>query len=482
MASDNKPKGPSQATLLVRMVLGNRDIVLFKDEYGAAHVQIPIEDHLEIWPCRSGAFTRWLANAYYKWTNGKTVPGREAMKDAIGLLEGMAINEREEHRLFNRVAQTPDAIWYDLADSKWRAVKITEDGWSVETKVPLLFHRFSHLAPQVPPVSGGDVKDVLRFVNITDSDQQMLFLVHLIASFIPGWPHPACYIYGPQGSAKSSLSRVTRRLIDPSKIEVVSLTRHESELAQQLSHHSYLAFDNVSDIPDSVADLLCRAITGSGFSKRELYSDDSDVIRYVMANVCINGINIASNRADLLERSLLIELERIAKGHHKQEYDLMAEFEAARPKILGSIFDTVSQAMTLRPHIKVDELPRMADFALWGCSIAESLGYGMKAFLQAYSRNINSQSAEVVRDNVVAVLIVAFLEIEGDTWEGTATMLLKRLKDLALNEMIVDKQLPENPSALMREINRLKTALEETGIQIVSHSDRVVTISKIEIP
>lgn len=479
MTPENKPRGPSQATKIVNMVLGNRDIVLFKDEYGTAHVQFPIGDHMEIWPCKSGAFMRWLSSFYYKLTRRKTVPGRESLKDAIGLLEGIAINEREEHRLFNRVAQTPDAIWYDLADSRWRAVRITEDGWSIETKVPLLFRRFSHLASQVEPMAGGSVKDVLRFVNVTNPDQQMLFLVHLVTAFIPGWPHPACYIYGPQGSAKSSFSKVMRRLIDPSKIEVVSLTRHERELEQQLGHHAYLAFDNVSEIPNSIADLLCRAITGSGFSKRELYSDDEDVIRHVMANVCINGINIASNRADLLERSLLIGLERIPKGHHKQEHDLMAEFEAARPKILGAIFDAVSQAMKLRPHIQVNELPRMADFAIYGCAVAEALGYGMKAFLQAYSRNINSQSEEVVQDNVVAVLIMALLDKEYGEWNGMPTELLKRLKDLAMDAMIVDKQLPENPSALMREVNRLKTALEEVGMQVMSHNDRSVTIRRM---
>lgn len=479
MADEKKQKGPSQATKIVGMLLSNRRILLFKDEYGVAHVQIPIGDHVEIWPCRSATFTRWIGGEYYRFTRGTAVAGRESVKDAIGLLEGIAINEREEHRLFNRVAQTSDAVWYDLADAKWRAVRITKDGWSVVNTVPLLFHRFSHLAPQVEPVRGGNVRDVLKFVNVTNPDQQMLFLVYLVASFIPGWPHPACYIYGPQGSAKSCLSRVMRRLIDPSKIEVVSLTRHESDLAQQLGHHNFLFFDNVSDIPDWIADLLCRAITGSGFSKRELYSDDSDVIRYVMANVGINGINIASNRADLLERSLLIGLERISKSNRKQEYDLMAEFELARPKILGSIFDSVSEAMRIRPLIELDELPRMADFALWGAAIADALGFGRDAFLQAYSRNINSQSEEVVRDNVVAVLIVALLDEECGEWEGTPTALLKRLKDLAMDAMIVDKQLPENPSALMREINRLKTALEETGIQVLSRSDRSVIIRRL---
>ncbi len=480
--SSDGGKGPSQSTRLVNMILENPNVTLFKDEYDVAHIRIPVEDHSEVWPCKSGALTRWLGGEFYRLTRGKTVAGRESMKDAVSLLEGRAINECEEHRLFNRVAQTPEAVWYDLADKKWRAVRITQEGWSIVTDVPMLFRRFSHLAPQVEPMRGGSVRDVLPFVNVTDPEQQALFLVHLVASFIPGWPHPALYVYGSQGSAKSTLSRIVRKLIDPSKIEVVSLTRHEGDLAQQLGHHAFLFFDNVSEMPDWISDLLCRAITGGGFSKRELYSDDADIIRYVMANIGINGINIASNRADLLERSLLLKLERMDKSNRRQEYDLMSDFEIARPRILGAIFDAVSKAMALKPNIKVAELPRMADFALWGCAISEALGIGQEAFLAAYFRNISSQSEELINDNTVASILVAIVNAHDGMWEGTPRQLFKTFKDQAMDDKIADSRLPASPSALTREINRLKTPLEETGIQVISSSDgndRNIAIKRI---
>jgi len=481
-AEDKSGKGQSQSTRLVDMVLHNPKVTLFKDEYGEACVRIPIAGHDEIWPCKSAAFTRWLGSEFYKLTQGKTVPGRESIKDAIGLFEGRAINEGEEHQLFNRVARTPDALWYDLADKDWRAVRITKEGWSVETSTPLLFRRFSHLGAQVEPTRGGRVQDVLPFVNVTDPDQQMLFMVHLVAGFIPGWPHPALYVYGPQGSAKSTLSRIDRKLLDPSKIEIVSLTRHEGDLAQQLSHHHHLSFDNVSELPHWIADLLCRAITGSGFSKRELYTNDDDVIRYVMANLGLNGINIASSRADLLERCLLLKLERMDKSDRKQEYELMSAFEAARSRILGGIFDAVSRAMTLVSTVQLDELPRMADFTRWGCAIAEALEEGgQQRFLRAYLQNVNSQSEVVVNDNTTAMLVMKILETHGGYWVGMPDELFKLFKDTAMTEMIVDRELPGSASALMRELNRLKTAFEEMGYEISSNSDRLVTLKKASI-
>lgn len=470
-------KAPSQAVRLVDMVLKNPKITLFKDDYSVAHVRMPIGDHSEVWPCKSSAFQRWLSSEFYNLTKGQMVIGRESAKDAIGLFEGRAINEGEEHKLYNRFGQTPDTIWYDLADQKWRAIKITKGGWDIATDVPPLFRRFSHLDPQVEPVRGGTVDEVLKFVNVTEEDQKILFLVHLVASFIPGWPHPALYVYGTQGSAKSTLSRIERKLIDPSKTEVVSMTRKENDLAQQLAHHSFLFFDNVSDIPDWIADLICRAITGSGFSKKELYTTDDDFITYVRTNIGINGINLASNRADLLERCLLLKLERMKV--RKEEHQLMSDFELARPKILGAIFDAVAKAMTLRPSIKVDKLPRMADFASWGCAIAEALEIGQKAFLTAYARNINSQSEELINDSTVATLIKTIVDDRGGEWSSSPESLFTAFKNQAEAEKIVGGRLPASPSALMRELNRLKTPFEEMGYQITSASDRTVTIHKI---
>jgi ABC-type transport system involved in cytochrome c biogenesis ATPase subunit len=87
---------------------------------------------------------------------------------------------------------------------------------------------------------------LLRYVNIKDDAQKLLFLVHLIASYIPGFAHPILYVYGPQGSAKTSLSRILRAILDPSVTEVLSLPRNDEELVQVLAHHAYVFFDNVS--------------------------------------------------------------------------------------------------------------------------------------------------------------------------------------------------------------------------------------------
>ena len=64
--------------------------------------------------------------------------------------------------------------------------------------------------------------------------------------------------------------------------------------------HNYICyFDNVSEIKEWISDQLCRAVTGSGFSKRELYSDDDDIIYNFRRCIGFNGINLGATKADL---------------------------------------------------------------------------------------------------------------------------------------------------------------------------------------
>lgn len=475
----------SVATRLAQGLLKNSTIEFFHDQYGEAFVRMPVGMHMETWPCNSREFRRYIAHWFYELTDGKEAATNEAIGTALNILAGKAIFDGDEHKLHVRAARSEDgAIWYDLGDSDWHAVKITKDGWTVvenSQKVPILFRRYSHLGAQVVPKSGGKVEDVLKFVNITDPDQKILFLVYLVVAMIPGFPHPMPFVFGPQGSAKSSLSRILRKLIDPSKLDVVSLTRHEKDLLLQLAHQYFLFFDNVSDIPDWIADLLCRAITGAGVASRVLFTDSDEIIQNIRTNIGVNGINLSCNKPDLLERSILFELERMDKSVRKNEDELYAEFEAERPMILGAMFDAVAKALELQDTVKLPSLPRMADFATYGFAVAEALGIGGQNFMDAYYRNINSQSSAVVDDNLVASLLreIANTDVY---WEDTASALLKKMKDMLLSKQIDDRELPPTPSALSREVNKVSTPLLDEGVHASHHPKqrRVIIIRKVD--
>jgi len=244
------------------------------------------------------------------WLRENKAANSSALSAAINVLEARARFEGKQYALHNRVALHDGAIYYDLADRQWQAVKVTDDGWEIISNPPILFRRYAHQRPQLEPVSGGNLQDLLRFVNLSDPSQQLLALVYLVSCLVPDIPHPIPVVYGSQGSAKSTFLRLLRRLIDPSATEILSFPRDFRELVQQLSHHWTPYYDNLSRLSASHSDALCRAVTGEGFSKRELYSDDEDMIYQFRCCPGLNGINVVAGKPDLLDRSILFGLSR----------------------------------------------------------------------------------------------------------------------------------------------------------------------------
>jgi hypothetical protein len=281
-------------------------------------------------------------------------PNSEALSSALNVLEGMACFDGATHDLQNRVAYHEDAIWYDLTDERWRAIRIVGDGWQIRNDPPILFVRYGHQKPQVEPIGGGDIHKVFDFIPVSGSGPRLLLLVYLVACLVPDIPHPVPILHGPQGSGKTTAFRILRRLIDPSSVETLSFPRDNAELVQNLSHHWCPYFDNVTKLPVWQSDVLCRTVTGEGFTKRQLYTDDEDVVYSFRRCVGLNGINIAATKPDLLDRAILVGLDRIGTSARRTETDLRTEFEKARPYILGGMLDTLSRAMCLLPEVNLN--------------------------------------------------------------------------------------------------------------------------------
>jgi hypothetical protein len=100
--------------------------------------------------------------------------------------------------------------------------------------------------------------------------------------------------------------------------------------------------------PDWISDQLCRAVTGSGFSKRELYTDDDDIIYNFKRCIGFNGINLGATKADLLDRGIIIELERIPREKQRKLEEIWAEFDGIKAELLGCIFDILVKVLQVK--------------------------------------------------------------------------------------------------------------------------------------
>jgi hypothetical protein len=455
----NEPKTRSQAKELIHLV-EEKGVTFFCDQKENAFARIPKNEHFENIPCRGNNLEKRLSGLF--WQEKKKAISAEALRSAIRVFESKALYEGEKNALSNRAISHKNAFWYDLTNENWQVVKITPQGWEMVNHPPVLFRRYSHQKQQVTPNINGDIKKFLEFVNIQNKNHEMLLLVWLVSSFIPKIPHTILIIKGIKGSAKSSLTRACREIIDPSQIDKMSPPSNLGDWPQVFEHNYCIPFDNLRKLTPSQSDFLCRAVTGDATSSRALYTDDEDVIREYKRVIILNGINLVADQSDLIDRAILISLDKIEIWKHESK--LHKDFEDAKPAILGGVMDTLSKAMSLFPQIEksLEVRERMADFTLWGCAISEALGYGQEAFLTAYRENIQQGSENVIDESVVAQLVLEFMRLEED-WKGTPTEFFVEIKALAKKQEIPNTEIPKRSNQFSRELNTLKPNLEEKG-------------------
>lgn len=468
---EGKQGRKSQAVRLVELV-EESGAELFRNEVGDPYARVERGGHHEVWRVgtKSKRCRRWIAGMMREAEG--IVPEAKAVAAALNVIEGDAC-AGPERRLQNRVARLDGDIWYDLADDRWRAVRVTGEGWNVVDDPPALFERFAHQAAQVEPDGGGDVSDLLGFVNVTDPGDQLLLLVYLVTCFVPDIPHPVPVIIGPPGSAKTTLLRCLRCVVDPSAMEVLSFPYEEEATALMMAHHWTPYFDNVRALKDWRSDMLCRAVTGQGFSKRELWTDQDEVIFVVRRCIALTGVNAGPRQSDLLDRCIFFSLPEIREQERRTEGEFWSEFQAARPGLVGGAFNTLAAAMKLLPSVRVVRPPRMADFAVWGCAVAQALGSSQAAFLAAYAADQGRRHDEAIRASPVGEVMLALVE-EQRVWEGTPSELLDKLTELAESQQVNTKQKewPKAPQALTRRLNEIRSNLAAAGVRIDSDKGR----------
>ena len=317
------------------------------------------------------------------------------------------------------------------------------------------------------PVSGGKV-DLLRdLINLPDHDGWRLLVAWLIAALRPGLPFPILVVNGEQGSAKSTLCKMAKALIDPNKASLRRPPREDRDLMIAATNSWIVAYDNLSEISPRLSDVLCMLATGGGFGARELYSNDDEKLFDATRPVIVNGIDDLATRGDFLDRSIRETLPTIDEDKRRDEEELWNKFYELRPRILGALLDAVVAAMKNRPNVKLSQKPRMADFALWGVAAEPALGWPKGAFLAAYNHNRSGANSLALESSIIAPCIIALVDKE-EIWNGTAKELLAQLEETYADEKIrKHKEWPTSPRKLSGELRRLAPNLRREGMEVV---------------
>jgi len=462
--SNSAPKDEPRKSQATRLMELTQDLKFFHTPSEECFAIVQVENHFENLRLNTKAFRAWLSRRFYEADN--QTPNAQSLQDVINTLSGKALFDGECLETYIRVAEHDDAIFIDLCDANWRAVQITANGWKVieSAAVPIKFRRSRGMLPLPMPEPGGSLDALQNLINLQKEDF-VLVAAWLVATLRPNKPFPCLGMYGEQGSAKSTAQRVLRSLIDPNQSPLRSRPRDERDLMIAANNSWIVAFDNLSGISADLSDNLCKLATGAGFSTRELYSNDDEILFNSKRPILFNGIEELANRPDLLDRSLILNLPRISEENRKTEAEFWRDFEATKPKIIGALFDKVAAALAKLPTVKLNKKPRMADFAEFAFA-----AFG-DDFLKRYEQSRASANESALEASPVALAVRQLMENHTE-WEGTSSELLKRFETLIDEKERNRKEFPKQPNALSGKLKRIAPNLRTIGINYEQTGDK----------
>ncbi len=132
------------------------------------------------------------------------------------------------------------------------------------------------------------------------------------------------------------------------------------------------------------------------------------------------------------------------------------------------MLDAVSTALERRDEVKLEEIPRMADFCIWAEAAGPAFGWHPGEFTAAYQDNRADAISIVVTADVVAETILVLVD-EVKVWQGAASELLDKLNSRVSDQIKRSDQWPKAPNALSNRLRRAAPGLRAMGLEVIEH-------------
>jgi len=441
---------------------------LFRTPSGEAHATLQAWGRQETWPVRGKLFSAWLRNRF-DVSEGRP-PTSDGVRLAVDTLEARALlaaGPEAVRDVYIRSAGAEGRVWLDLADTEGRAVVIGPDGWDVTRTPPVAFRRTQDAKPLPVPSREGSWEPLRGLVNLDDAGF-ILFVGWLVGALAPLTGYPVLMVEGVQGSAKTTLARTARRLVDPAGLDVQRPPDQERDLFIRAGNCRLLALDNLTRPPRWLSDALCTLATGGGFACRELHTDREEAVFRSCLPIVVTGISDLAQGDDLADRSIVLNLEAIPPERRRREDEWRAALEEARPRILGALCAALAGGLAYRDRVKPPGgLPRMADFASFvlAAEAAGALPWAPGRFLEALTANRGAAAVIGLERDMVASAIAGFLAEVG-AWTGTASQLLATLEARLPEGARRAKAWPKAAHVLTGMLPRREPLLREAGVLV----------------
>ncbi len=427
---------------------------------------------------KSREYALLLGRRYYRETDRGL--SAAAKTEAIAMIEGWAIFDGPEESVFLRIGEFEDKIVLDLCDEQCRVVVIDQSGWKIVNDSPVRFRRTRGMFALPAPVPGGSIAGLRPFINVQNDDDFVLVCAFILGCFHPRGPFVILLINGEQGSAKSTLCRFVRAVIDPNKAPIRSEPKNIQDLAIAANNSWMIVLDNMSLVSERTSNAICRLATGGGFATRQLFTDTDETIFDAKRPVMINGIGNVADRSDLIDRAVRVTLPTIPDHRRQTEKNIWSEFEKLRPGILGAFLHAVSAALRNQADVRLAKLPRMADFATWVVAAEPACPWPKDSFMEAFDDQRRDADEYVIETSPIAKATYELVEKTGEI-KGAATEILERLSADKDQKILNCSDWPKSPAAFGTKLREVTPNLRRVGIDVVpgrSRSSRTTAIRK----
>ena len=432
---------------------------------------IRVNNHFETVEIGSKRSENWLHFVHNQETS--QIHQDTSYKRAMSLIRNQAqFRNTSIETLHNRIAMVNNSIYYDLKTDDWKLVKISQDKVEIvemNLQTPL-FERKQHQREQVGFTmihEKNSLQELVELLRIQPQFQQ-IFKIHVVSMFLGDVPVPIMVTKGEQGSLKTTITKAVKRIVDPSGEEISSIPPKRDDLVLLLNNRFVPNFDNVSFISPTNSDILCRAVTGDGLSKRKLYSDSTEVIYSYKRKIILNGISFGMNRSDLMERCIIYETKAPSTSERITEEEFNERFLKLLPSLLGQIFTVLSKVLKMHKGVKsqIKDKPRMADFAVYGECISRALGYDNFSFVEDYTGKLEQSSIGMIENHPLADAIVKIMESD-EKYEDTVQNFFEKARQIVTESgKEIGNDFPSASNKVKMIIDRIKPNLRIVGFEI----------------
>lgn len=390
-----------------------------------------------------------------------------ASEKVINMFVGMAVASERKLDIFRRNGNFEGDIYINLGDKDGNFIGITEEGWRKTNRAPIHFITSPKDTPLPDPICC-ELNDFLpiwnNLFNFKDQNSSYIALAFTIKAMMPGsGANPILVIEGVQGSGKTTISTVFKKLIDPTTPAVFSPPAHGKDLLIMANSSYLIVIDNSSGLSPQMSDELCRMSTGVGMILRVLYQTDEERVYNLCKPIIINGIEELTDRADFVERALILYLNPIKSDTRISESHFWESFNENYPKLLGGLYSLISHVLKVLPSIQNKNLVRMTEFNRIGLALDKAFNNPDGYFSDVLKEHQDQKISSIFDSDMFCQLIKEALERSGNL-EGSASQLMKKIYRNQ-SDKIPNNILPRDPRKFKGKHQRLKPVLEKNGIE-----------------